>query len=108
MLAASGIIVEAAELAARSTQRQLHRALRPRRGKTLRPGVDSPLWNSLVGALRPHLKKRGNKVNLGRFLGLPRQRIYEFLNSKTTLPDAERTLLLLYWLDAKNRGIDPE
>jgi hypothetical protein len=104
LLAASGALAEAAALAARSTQRQLLRSLRPRRGQTLRPGIDTPLWNTLVEAVRPHLKKRGDKVNLGRFLGLPRQRIHEFLNNRSTLPDAERTLLLLCWLEAKRQG----
>jgi hypothetical protein len=106
LLAVSGVIVDAAEIAARSAQRQINRALRPRRGQTLRPGVDTPLWNALIQALRAKLTRRGEKVKLGRFLGLPRQRIDDFLIGRRALPDAERTLLLLHWLDAKNRGID--
>lgn len=106
LLTVAGGVVEAAELAARSANRQLNRTLRPRRGQTLRPGVDTPLWNELLQSLRSKLRQRGEKVKLGRFLGLPRQRIDDFLNSRRALPDAERTLLLLHWLAAKNRGVD--
>jgi len=104
LLAVSGVIADAAEIAVRSGQRQIRRALLPRRGQTLRPGVDTPLWNALVAELRSKLSRRGEKVKLGRFLGVPRQRIDEFVTGRRALPDAERTLLLLCWLDAKNRG----
>ena len=106
LLAVSGVIVDVAEIAARSTQRQIRRTLNPRRGRTLRPGIDTPLWNALVLTLKSSVTKRGAKVKLGRFLGLPRQRIDDFLNRRLALPDAERTLLLLHWLEAHNRGID--
>lgn len=69
-------------------------------GKTLRPGKDTPLWNELRGQLRPHLKKRGQQANLGRLLGLPRQRINQFVTGGGQMPDAERTLQLLAWLVA--------
>jgi len=106
VMAVSGMLADAALLAARSANRQVLRAMRPRRGHTLRPGTDTPLWNELVGAVRSCLTKYGDKAKLGRFLGLPRQRIDDFLLGKRALPDAERTLLLLHWLDAKKRGID--
>ena len=106
VLAVSGALAEAAAFAARSAQRQLLRATRPRRGQTLRPGVDTPLWNELVLALRAKLTRYGDKARLARFLGLPRQRLDDFLRGRRALPDAERTLLLLHWLAAKQTGKD--
>jgi hypothetical protein len=106
LLAVSGIVIDIAEIAARSAQRQIRRTLNPRRGQTLRPGIETPLWNALLHTLKSSVAKRGAKVKLGRYLGLPRQRIDDFLNRHSALPDAERTLLLLHWLDAHNRGID--
>lgn len=73
---------------------------RGRAGKTLRPGKDTPLWNELRRQLRPHLRRYGSQVNLGRLLGLPRQRINAFATGGGQMPDAERTLQLLAWLIA--------
>lgn len=82
---------------------------RPRRagGGTLRPGKETPLWNVLRGQLRPHLKQYGNQANLGRLLGLPRQRINAFVTGGGQMPDAERTLQILAWLIAVRRGRPP-
>ena len=44
---------------------------RGRPGKTLRPGKQTPLWNELRRQLRPHLRRYGTQVNLGRLLGCP-------------------------------------
>jgi hypothetical protein len=82
-----------------------HKAYRiqRRRGtgsRTLRPGKATPLWNELRAQLRPHLMKYGAQVNLGRLLGLPRQRINAFITGGDQMPDAERTLQLLAWLMA--------
>ena len=81
----------------------------PRRagGGTLRPGKETPLWNVLRGQLRPHLKQYGNQANLGRLLGLPRQRINAFVTGGGQMPDAERTLQILAWLIAVRRGRPP-
>mgnify|MGYP001201321513 CR=1 FL=1 len=68
------------------------------RNCTLRPGSETPLWNQLVKTVRPMLKQRGAKVLLARELRLPRQRLHEFLMSRTAQPDAERTLHLLAWV----------
>ncbi len=106
VLAVSGVLVDAAAFAARSAHRQMLRATRPRRGQTLRPGLDTPLWNELVIALRSKLTRYGDKARLARFLGLPRQRLDDFLRGRRSLPDAERTLLLLHWLAAKQSGKD--
>ena len=76
-------------------------------GSTLRPGRETPLWNELREQLKPHLKKRGNQANLGRLLGLPRQRINSFVTGGGQMPDAERTLQLLAWLMAVRSNSQP-
>lgn len=78
----------------------------PKRGLTLQPGPDTPLWNELVRQVRPHLRKRGSKAQLGRILGVPRQRVNFCLNAEQGCLDAERTLLLLAWLCARSKGRD--
>jgi hypothetical protein len=96
--------------AARRRERALARAAarrdptRLRRGLTLRPGADTPLWNELVRRVRPHLRKRGAQAQLARLLSLPRQRLHESLKSQSACLDAERTLLLLSWLAFFERG----
>ena len=82
-------------------------ARRSRRGGTLRPGRETPLWNELRKQLRPHLLKYGEQANLARVLGLPRQRVNAFVTSGDQMPDAERTLQLLAWLMAARRGRSP-
>lgn len=103
-LSLSGALMDLASLAARSTKRQLTRAAQPRRGQTLRPGPNTPLWNALVPTLRTQLNRRGEKASLARYLGLPRQRVDDFLQGRRSLPDAERTLLLLAWLGSKKQS----
>lgn len=80
----------------------------PRRGvgKTLRPGAQTPLWNALVEQALPYLGKRGSKVRLARFLGLPRQRLHDCLKARHATLDAERTLRLFCWLAARQQGRD--
>ncbi|MBW7894599.1 MAG: hypothetical protein H3C27_05745 [Opitutaceae bacterium] len=75
--------------------------------RTLRPGKDTPMWNALRAELRPHLRKRGAQANLARLLGLPRQRINAFVTRGSQMPDAERTLQLLAWLMAVQKGPGP-
>ena len=99
----SDVAVHSARFAAGTLQRRRRRG----RGQTLRPGVDTPLWNELASALCAQLGRRyGDKARLGRLLGLPRQRVHELLKARRHLPDAERTLLLLVWLHARQRGLD--
>lgn len=76
----------------------------PKRGLTLQPGPDTPLWNELVRQVRPHLRKRGAKNQLARLLGVPRQRLHFCLKAERGCLDAERTLLLLAWLCARKQG----
>ena len=99
-----------AECAAQSLRRSIaehRRARRPRRGATLKPGPETPLWNDLRQAVKHELTRHGQKARLGRVLGLPRQRVHDFLMRRHYLPDAERTLLLLVWLHARRNGHDP-
>lgn len=91
------LLVMPAEELARAAARQLLRQP-ARRNATLRPGIDTPLWNALVVAVRTQLRRRGEKINLGRELGVPPQRIHEYFVARTAAPDAERTLALLVWL----------
>lgn len=86
---------------------RIEKRQRGRGGKTLRPGRATPLWNELRRQLRPHLKKYGHQANLGRLLGLPRQRVNAFVTGGGQMPDAERTLQLLAWLIAVRRGPRP-
>lgn len=100
------IIAAAVEMA-----KQSHKAFRidgrPKHGVTLRPGQETPLWNALRAQLRPHLIKYGDQANLGRILGLPRQRVNAFITGGGQMPDAERTLQLLAWLMAAQHGRRP-
>lgn len=93
---------DALDVSARSLARLAHRHLKPKapksRGATVRPGADTPCWLALVAAVRPHLRGYGAKSLLARELGLHPARIHEFFISRTAMPDAERTLLLLEWL----------
>ena len=99
-------LFEAAEVAARAAAGKLQR--RPRkRGLTLQPSVNTPLWNELVRQVTPLLAKHGTKAQLARYLGLPRQRLQVCLKAKEACLDAERTLLLLSWLAARQQGRVP-
>lgn len=99
----SAWLADAAGESARRTAGKLKRRP-PRRGLTLMPGPDTPLWNELVRQVVPLLRRRGSKVHLARILGVPRQRLQVCLKAKTACLDAERTLLLLGWLAAQRRG----
>ncbi len=103
------VLLDAAEAALAEAQRaraeRAKLAVRPpRRCLTLRPGLDTPLWNELVKQVRPHLRKYGAKAQLARLLGLPRQRLQDCLKAQSACLDAERTLLLLGWLGFFQRG----
>ena len=76
-------------------------------GATLRPGRETPLWNRLVTQIRPRLKRRGEKAQLARLLGVHRQAINEYIVSQSRMPDAERTLLLMEWLEARRKNQRP-
>jgi hypothetical protein len=96
------LLFEAADSARRAAGKLKRRP--PKRGLTLQPGPDTPLWNELVRQVVPLLAKRGSKAQLARILGLDRQRLQVCLKARTGALDAERTLLLLAWLAAKRQG----
>lgn len=103
-----GEILAEAAIAFLEQRRRAFRATRPtRKGATLRPGRETPLWNALVAEVRPQLRKYGTQVNLGRLLGLDRQTINAYFITRTRMPDAERTLQLLTWLIAVRQGLPP-
>jgi len=64
------------------------------------------LWNEFATSLRAALKARGAKVRLARYLGIPKQRLTDFLTTPHRLPDAEITLRMLTWLVHVQRGRD--
>ena len=101
------MVADELESAATALAREMRKRLKspPRsRGATLRPSVDTPLWNALVAAVRPLLNKHGEKVLLARELGLDPSRVTEFFVAQRAMPDAERTLELLIWLSRRRRG----
>lgn len=65
------------------------------------------MWNELRQIVRFHVRKHGEKVLLARHLGLPKQRIYDFLRAGAAMPDAERTLQLLAWLAGRAGRTQP-
>lgn len=101
---------EALAVAAVMGARRVHAALRPRRTagyRIRRPGFESPMWNVCVKMLRQALEPHGAKVRLARYLGVPKQRVYDFLTGRSRLPDAELTLRLIHWLAEHRAGRDP-
>lgn len=98
------LLVDAAGAIANEAAYRLRACAQPkRRGRTVRPGTDTPLWNAVRKQLKPHLSRYGDQAKLGRMLGLPRQRINDFVTGGGKMPDAERTLQLIVWLIALRR-----
>jgi hypothetical protein len=95
---------ERAVTRARAKARERHRR---RIGLVLRPGPATPLWNELVASVLKAFRRRGEKARLARILGVSRQRLHLLLVAKTACPDAERTLQLMEWLQARREGRDP-
>ncbi len=103
------LAVALAEVAVASVKRsakQFRQSRRPCRGATLKPGAQTPLWNELAAAVHARLTRYGEKAKLARVLGMPRQRLHEMLRARHHMPDAERTLQLLVWLQARAAGRD--
>jgi hypothetical protein len=73
---------------------------------TRRPGTESPMWNVCATLLRRASRPYGAKARLARYLGIPRQRLNDFLHCRSRLPDAELTLRLLHWLTDLRAGRD--
>jgi hypothetical protein len=99
-----GLLSELGSLAVEQAQRAAQRkreSRRPRKGATLRPGDETPLWNAVVTKVRPHLAKRGAKANLARVLEVPRQRVQDYFVTGSQMPDAERMIHVLLWLASR-------
>lgn len=97
-------------IAAETGVRRAHAALRRRRPgsyRTRRPGAQSPMWNVCVKLLREQLVPYGAKARLARYLGVPKQRLNDFLTGRSRLPDAELMLRMLHWLGERAEGRDP-
>jgi len=98
------ILFEAGFASARAIAIRLKKPdVRPPRGRILHPGLGTPVWNELVRQMQPYLRKRGEKVKLARVLGIPRQRVNDYLHARTACADAEHALLMLCWLAARRR-----
>jgi hypothetical protein len=102
-LAGFMVLADLLEAVDRDLTKAMHKrreARRPRikRGATLRPSDDTPLWNALASLAGPRLRRRGARALLARELGVHRARIGEYFKRQSAMPDAERTLRLLVWL----------
>ena len=100
---------EALAIAARTGASRVALAMRPKRKgsyKTRRPGFDTPLWNVCATLIHAELRTRGTKVRLARYLGIPRQRLQDYLKGRSRQPDAELLLRMLHWLAEKRDGRD--
>jgi transcriptional regulator with XRE-family HTH domain len=99
------LLADAAEEGAKKVKKQL----KPRRRGsylTRRPGDDTPMWNACATLLREELKPYGSKVRLARFLGIPKQRLSDYLKNGSRMPEAETLLRILNWLAQKQGGRD--
>lgn len=99
--------LEIAELLAQEASRSIRqdwrsRNRRRRYDQTLRPGVCTPLWNALAAEVCRLLLRHGTKAALGRYLGVPRQRVHDYLKAHSAMPDAERVLRLVAWVAARH------
>lgn len=101
-----GLLATAAEAGATEVQKALKRRGR-QAGHARQPGADSPMWNALSGELKQTLREHGAKARLARYLGIPKQRVTDYLRGARRLPDAELTLRLLHWLAEHRDGRDP-
>ena len=100
-------------VAARRASRATFRAIDRRGGKRLPAPPDAstaesptPMWDVFRDQLRAALAPPNAKARLARYLGVPRQRITDYLNGRR-IPDGEMTLRLLHWLTASRAGHDP-
>ena len=64
------------------------------------------MWNVCAKLLRDRLRPYGSKARLARYLGVPKQRLNDFLTGCSRLPDAELTLRMLHWLGESAKGRD--
>ncbi|GAB5560935.1 MAG: hypothetical protein SynsKO_25820 [Synoicihabitans sp.] len=99
-------LARVAVLAAKKSKKAMRRK---RRGSylTRRPGADTPMWNACVQMLKIELQVHGSKVQLARYLGIPKQRVTDFVTNQSRMPDAETLLQIMEWLSRRRTGEDP-
>ena len=95
------------ELVREAKKRADAKRQRAKRGVTLRPGSETPLWNAVVAMTKPQLGRRDARATLARELGVHRARIGEFFDKGSAMPDAERALQTLILLARSARATDP-
>lgn len=91
--------IAAREILRDDSRRAVPGKMRPRRGATLRPSLETPLWNAVIPLVQTRLRRKGDRAQLARELSVHRARIGEFFDRRSAMPDAERTLRLLLWLN---------
>lgn len=102
-----GSLFDAAD-AAQTAIRQAHRKRLPARTvPKRRPGDVTPMWNAVVTLLHTELAPYGSKARLARYLGVPRQRVTDFVRGHRRLPDAETALQILFFISERRLGHDP-
>jgi hypothetical protein len=90
-------LVEASRVNAQAKEKSAKAAARSK-GRKASEAAEGLLWAALAERVLPLLEKRGEKVKLGRELGVSRQQIHAYFKTRTAAPDAERTLRLIVWL----------
>lgn len=70
-----------------------------RYGSSLHAGAGTPLWNAIVDRAQPFLQAHGAKAELARLLGLHNREMTYYFTQRNRMADAERTLILLGWLE---------
>ncbi len=56
------------------------------------------MWNACAALLKVELQPWGAKVRLARHLGIPKQRVTDFVTNGSRMPDAETLLQIIEWL----------
>lgn len=96
---AIGILESLIEASREIAAERARKATKVAKGRRSASGAaQGALWCALADRVAPLLERRGEKAKLGRELGVTRQQIYAYLNTRTAAPDAERTLRLIVWL----------
>ena len=91
-LLADALFAAAAEIS------RAQKSRRKKAGAGMRPVTDTPLWNVVIAEAKKNLRRYGAKADLARHLGIPRQRLNDFLQARTRLPNAEIALRLTSWI----------
>lgn len=98
------LLTLASSESAKALRAKYRELTRRKAGGTLRPGTETPLWNELARLAASQVGRTyGDKAALGRILGVPRQRIHDYLVANRACPDAERVLELLVWLSHRSK-----